>query len=116
MRQHFLDAFTARFGPLTVNLETVIHTVVEFFRLSSGGVLFTQDRAIARAASEVGVSHFPSVILPADEHLFASCEGVECESLDSTKYSSLLGKLVHVRLVMRFVLQFRTCAVSTLYQ
>jgi len=123
MRQQLLDALTARFGPLTVNLDTVIHTGVEFFRLSSGGVLLTQDRAIARAASEVGVSHLPSVVLPADGHLFASFAGVECDSVDSTVYSSLMGKLVQfcktrheIRLAVSYLCSFNTVPLEGHYR
>jgi hypothetical protein len=115
IRQCLLDALTARFGSLTVNLITVIHTGVEFFRLSTGGVLLTQDRAIARAASEVGVAHLPDVVLPADEYLFSSFVGAECQAVDCTMYSSLMGKLVQfcktrheIRLAVSYLCSFNT--------
>ena len=89
MRQELLDALASRFGPLTINMESAMHAGVEFTRLPSGGVLLTQDRAIARAASVVGVSHLSPVALPGDGRLFFALVAEECVPVDSTVYSSL---------------------------
>jgi len=113
LRQCLLDALTARFGPLTVNLESTVHTGVEFTRLSTGGVLLTQDRKFARAASVVGVAHLPSVQLPGDGALFSALLGEEAVPVDSTVYSSLMGKLVQfcktrheIRLAVSYLCSF----------
>ena len=53
------EALTKRFGPLTINLESTMHTGIEMTRLSNGEILLIQDQAIARAASAVGVSRMP---------------------------------------------------------
>jgi hypothetical protein len=69
-RGDLLAALTVRFGPLTVNLESVMHTGVEMTRLVNGGILLTQDKAIARAASVVGVSHLPPIDVPTGSTFF----------------------------------------------
>ena len=71
LRTLVLDALTARFGQLTVNLVTSIHTDIEFARSPAGAVILTQDKAITRAASVVGVAHMPAVSIPADSDFFA---------------------------------------------
>ena len=95
MRDSLLTFLAARFGSLTVNLDTVLHTGVEFTRLSNGAVLLTQDKAIARAASVEGVSHYSPVCVPAAPDFFLPCfTGEEAVPVDSEAYASLTGKLV----------------------
>ena len=72
LRSSLLAALTSHFGELTVNLQTFMHTSVEFAWLPHGCVQLTQDKAIVRAASVVGVSHLPSVVLPYAPDFFAS--------------------------------------------
>ena len=57
-------ALAARFGPLTQHAVSTLHTGLEITRHTNGAVSLTQDNAIARAASVVGVSHLSSVSLP----------------------------------------------------
>jgi hypothetical protein len=95
LRTVLLDALTARFGQLTFNLVTTIHTGIEFSRSSTGSVVLTQDRAIARAASLVGVTHLPPVDMPATPDFFcAHFDGDEAVPVPSEVYASLTGKLV----------------------
>ena len=99
--QEFVDilfaALTQRFGKLTVNVVTSVHTSLEISQPPGGGVLVLQDRAIARAASLIGVLHMPSVSALAIRSLFAlPVKSAVCIPVDSTVYSSLLGKLVQV--------------------
>jgi hypothetical protein len=93
-----LDVFAAlkrRFGELTVNLVTTVHTGVEISQPPTGGVLVLQDQAIARAASLIGVFHLPPVALPALKTFFdAPADPSCCVAVDPTTYSSLTGKLV----------------------
>ena len=65
-----LAALSVRFGPLTINRECKLHTGLEFTRLLNGAILVTQDLAIARAASVVGVSHLPFVEVPVELDFF----------------------------------------------
>jgi len=123
MRQGLLDALASRFGPLTINLESTMHTGVEFSRLQSGGVLLTQDRAIGRAASVVGVSHLPPVQLPGDGHLFSVLVDAECAPVDSAVYSSLMGKLVQfcktrheIRLAVSYLCSFNVSPLEGHYR
>ena len=114
MRTLLIDALTVRFGPLTVNLESTLHTGVELVRLTNGGILLHQDTAIARAASLVGVSHLPAVVTPADASFFLpSFVGVEDVSVSAEEYSSVTGILVHflktradVRLLISYLCSF----------
>ena len=113
MRDALFDALTARFGPLTMNLVSTVHTGIEIRALSNGGVLLTQDKAIARAASLVGVSQLPSVLLPYDSQFFSSVVGDEALPIAPTVYSSLTGKLVQflktrhdVRLLVSYLCSF----------
>ena len=95
LRTLVLDALTARFGQLTVNLVTSIHTGIEFARSPAGAVILTQDKAITRAASVVGVAHMPTVSIPADSEFFRlRFEGEEALPVSSEVYASLTGKLV----------------------
>jgi len=123
MRQELLDALAARFGPLTVNLESAMHTGVEFTRLSSRGVLFTQDRAIGKAASVVGVSHLRFVQLPGDGALFSKLVGEECVPVDSAVFSSHMGKLFQfckthheIRLVVSYLCSFNVSSLEGHYR
>ena len=115
MRTLLLDALTARFGPLTVNLDSTLHTGVEMVRLSNGGILLHQDTAIARAASSlVGVSHLPAVVTPADASFFLPAfDGDETVPVAAEEYSSVTGILVHflktradVRLLISYLCSF----------
>ena len=95
LRDRLLAALTARFGPLTVNLDSTMHAGIEMLRLSNSGILLTQTKAIARAASVVGVAHMPPVSVPAELSFFLpSFEGDEAALVDSGSYLSLTGKLV----------------------
>jgi hypothetical protein len=96
-RDKLIAALTLRFGPLTLNLESVMHTGIEMTRLSNGGILLTQDQAIARAASVVGVSHLPPVDVPTDRDTFflPSFDGDENLPVSAEEYSSVTGRLVH---------------------
>jgi hypothetical protein len=112
-RQCLLDALADRFGPLTINLESSVHTGIEISRLPCGGVLLTQDSAIARAASLVGVSLCSSVDMPFNSDFFADLVGEEAVVVDITAYSSLMGKLVQfcktrheVRLAISYLCSF----------
>jgi hypothetical protein len=88
-------ALTERFGPLTTNVESKVHTGLEFTRYDNGALLVTQDASIARAASVVGVSHFSPVSFPVHDDFFQSLDaGAESDPVDSTVYSSLTGMLV----------------------
>jgi hypothetical protein len=123
MRQRLLDALESRFGPLTVNLDSTLHTGVEFSRLSTGGVLLTQDRAIGRAASVVGVAHLSPVQLPGDGRLFSVLVGDECSPVDSAVYSSLMGKLVQfcktrheIRLAVSYLCSFNVSPLEGHYR
>ena len=75
-----LAALTARFGKLTFNAVTSVHTGMEISQPPGGG------RAIARAASLIGVLHMPAVHVPVMKTFFDL-------PVDSA-YSSLMGKLV----------------------
>ena len=111
LRDTLLAALTARFGQLTVNLATTVHTGIEFTRLPSGGVQLTQDKSIARAASLVGVSHLPSVAVPSSLEFFdVLADSLELVSVSTEVYASLTGKLVQflktrheVRLLVSFL-------------
>ena len=94
MRDSLYAALTARFGSLTINLVSTLHTGIEIQMLPLGAVLLTQDKAIARAASLVGVSQLPPVSLPYDPQFFAPLVGDEVASIEPTVYASLTGKLV----------------------
>jgi hypothetical protein len=95
LRQRLLDALQSRFGALTVNLSTSMHAGVEFSRTAEGGVRLSQNKAIARAASVVGVSHMPPVLVPARSDFFdVQFSEAEAASVPSDVYSSLTGKLV----------------------
>ena len=92
-----------------------MHTGVEITRLPCGGVLMTQDKAIARAASVVGVSHCSAVDMPFNVEFFASLSGDEAVAVASTAYSSLMGKLVQfcktrheIRLAISYLCSFNT--------
>jgi len=88
-------ALAARFGPLTFNAVSTSHTGLEFSRPLPGALSVTQDGAIARAASLVGVSHLPSVAVPGLLDFFQPpVELAECVPVDSSVYSSLTGQLV----------------------
>ena len=90
-----IAALAARFGLLTVNYDSHMHTGVEMTRLSNGGILHTQDQAIAIAASVVGVSHLPPAAIPAELDFFLpSFAGDEVMPVDTATYSSVTGKLV----------------------
>ena len=114
LRDSLLKALTARFGSLTVNLRTSVHTGVEFTQLSNGAVLITQDLAIARAASVEGVSHYPRVAVPAASDFFLPFfSGAEAVPVDPESYASLTGKLVQflktrhdVRLLVSYLCGF----------
>jgi hypothetical protein len=124
LRQRVLDALKARFGELTVNLETAVHTGVEFSRSVTGAVCLSQNKAIARAASVVGVSHLPSVSTPAPSDFFqVDFIGDEAVSVSSEVYSSLTGKLVHflktrheIRLLISHLCSFNTCPLEGHYR
>ena len=95
LRQRVLDALQARFGELTVNLQTSMHTGVEFARSPAGAILLSQNKAIARAASVVGISHLPPIHVPAPCDFFqVDFVGAEAVPVPSERYSSLTGKLV----------------------
>jgi hypothetical protein len=88
-------ALTVRFGPLTTNVVSKVHTGLEFIRYDNGALLVTQDASIARAASVVGVSHLSPVSFPVHDDFFQPLDsGPECDLVDSTVYSSLTGMLV----------------------
>ena len=90
-----LAALTARFGKLTFNAVTSVHTGLEISQPPGGGVLVVQDRAIARAASLIGVLHMPGVHVPVMKTFFdPPVDPAECVPVNPTVYSSLLGKLV----------------------
>ena len=115
LRQDLLDALTKRFGPLTINLVSSVHTGIEITRLPCGGILLTQDRAIARAASVVGVSHCSPVDMPFKPDFFADFVGDEADAVDSSSYSSLMGKLVQfcktrheIRLAISYLCSYNT--------
>ena len=115
LRQDLLDALTLRFGPLTVNLVSSMHTGIEITRLPCGGILLTQDKAIARAASLVGVSHCSAVDMPFKIDFFAEFVGEEAVAVDSSCYSSLMGKLVQfcktrheIRLAISYLCSYNT--------
>ena len=55
MRDSLYAALPARFFPLTINLVSTVHTGIEIQLLPLGAVILTQDKAIARAASLVGI-------------------------------------------------------------
>jgi len=94
-RDDLLAASTARIGPLTVNIVSVVHTEIEMTRLANGGILLTQDKAIARAASAVGVSHSPPIDVPTDSTFFLpEYVGDEAVPVPSDEYSSVTGRLV----------------------
>ena len=79
--QEFVDdlfsALSARFGPLTINVQCKLHTGLEFTILPNKAILVTQDRAIARAAGVVGISHLAHVDVPVEED-FLSCPLIQC--------------------------------------
>ena len=114
LRDILLAALSVRFGPLTVNLESRMHTGIEMTRLSDDGILLTQDGAIARAASVVGVSLMPPIAVPADLEFFQTAfDAEEAVVVDSAIYSSLTGKLVQflktrsdVRLLVSYLCSF----------
>ena len=90
-----------------------MHPGIEIGRLPCGGVLLTQDSAIARAASVVGVSLCASVDMPFNSEFFADLVGEEAVAVDSTAYSSLMGKLVQfcktrheIRLAISYLCSF----------
>ena len=114
LAEALLDALTTRFGPLTVHRDSQMHTGIEMVRRPDGGLLLTQDGAIARAASVVGVSHLPPIDVPTDADFFlASFPVLECSPVDSTVYSALTGRLVQflktrheVRLFVSYLCSF----------
>ena len=69
-RASLFRALSDRFGPLTVNLVSTLHTGIQIVRLSNGGVVLTQDDAFFVAASLVGVSSFDPVLVPTDMYFF----------------------------------------------
>jgi hypothetical protein len=100
-------ALTKRFGPLTINKVCTVHTGLELTRYPNGAVLVTQDRAIARAASVVGVSHLPPVTVPVALDFFhSSTDPLLSVSVDATIYSSLTGKLVQFLKTRHEIRQF----------
>ena len=102
-----LDALARRFGPLTINKVCTVHTGLELTRYPNGALLVTQDRAIARAASVVGVSHLPSVSVPVALDFFhLSGDSLLSVSVDATVYSSLTGKLVQFLKTRHEIRQF----------
>ena len=114
LRDSLFRSLTDRFGPLTINLVSTLHTGIQIVRLSNGGVLLTQDDAISRAASLVGVSSYAPVPVPTDKYFFLpEFSGDETVSVDSTSYSSVTGKLVQfmktrhdVRLFVSYLCSF----------
>eukprot|EP01041_Mallomonas_annulata_P012351 gene12351-25986_t len=89
------QALASRFGPLTLNPVSTVHTGLEFIRHANGAISITQDQAICQAASKVGVSHLDSVLLPAFLDFFdPPISPDECVAIASTLYSSLTGQLV----------------------
>ena len=122
LQQCLIDALTARFGPLTFNLVTAVHTGIEFHYLASGGILLTQDTAIARAASVVGVSHLLPVSMPYNAEFFLDCVGDEVVPVDISRYSSLMGKIVQfcktrheIRLLVSYLCTFNTAPLEGHY-
>ena len=123
LRQCLIDALTARFGPLTFNLVTAVHTGIEFHYLASGGILLTQDTAIARTASVVGVSHLLPVSMPYNAEFFLDCVGDEVVPVDISRYSSLMGKIVQfcktrheIRLLVSYLCTFNTAPLEGHYR
>ena len=96
-RSLLLAALAHRFGPLTINLESKMHTGIEMTRFANGAIRLTQDAAIARAASLIGVSTLPPVPVPAnlDTFFLPSFVGPESQVVSPTAYSSVTGSLVH---------------------
>ena len=94
MRDSLYAALTARYRPLSFNLESSVHTGIGIHRLPLGAVLLTQDNAIGRAASLVGVSQRPPVSLPYNSQFFAPMLGDEVAPIDPTVCASLTGTLV----------------------
>ena len=102
-----LAALSKRFGPLTVNKVTTVHTGLEVTRYPNGALLITQDRSIARAASVVGVSHLPPVDLPVALDFFQLCtDPLLLFPVDATVYSSLTGRLVQYLKTRHEIRQF----------
>ena len=100
-------ALTARFGPLTSHAICKVHTGMEFSRFTNGAVVVTQDGAIARAASLVGVSHLPAVVVPVLADFFKLPTGsILCAPVDSIEYSRLTGKLVQFLKTRHEIRQF----------
>ena len=123
MRDALFGALTARFGPSTIILVSTVHTGIEIKTLPNCGVLLTQDQAIARAASLVGVSKLPPVLLPYDSQFFSSVVGAEALSIAPTVYSSLTGKLVQflktrhdVRLLVSYLCSFNNSPLEGHYR
>jgi hypothetical protein len=100
-------ALTKRFGPLTVNSVTKVHTGIEFVYYDNGAICLHQDASIARAASVIGVSHLPPVDIPAHDDFFRPLsDAEECVLVDPVFYSSIMGKLVQFLKTRHEVRQF----------
>ena len=97
LTDHVLAAIEKRFGPLTQqrNVASVVYAGYELSKQSNGAILSTQDGLIARAASEIGVSHLPSVDMPCQEDFFKPSVSVgDLKLVNPVIYQSLTGKLI----------------------
>ena len=91
-------ALEARFGPMRVNSPSLTFTGIECQQLSTGAVMQSQNRYIARLADSVGVSHLPPVQKPVSLDFFKRSVSItDCVLFDPTCYQSLTGSLVQVK-------------------
>ena len=118
------SSLSSRFGPLTINPVTAVHTGLEFTQLSNAGVLITQDQPIARAASLYDVAHLPPVDIPAPATFFhLPVDSLECAPVNSALYSSFTGMLVQflktrhdIRLFVSYLCSFNSSPLEYHYR